>query len=124
MIQHFALAIKFSPKQERGTLPLLLFLTTSCDHFDMSKTYEHTGQMTEWDDILIKKGITTRDAVLESRGLNPDDVKSRLANSFTSSSKLICASSCFKLVSSQRRSHRSFGIHAGGTTRSPQRGSN
>ncbi len=40
----------------------------------MSKTYEHTGQMTEWDDILINKGITTRDAVLESRGLNPDDV--------------------------------------------------
>ena len=40
----------------------------------MSKTYEHTGQMTEWDDILIKKGITTRDAVLESRGLNPEDV--------------------------------------------------
>jgi hypothetical protein len=38
------------------------------------KTYEHSGQMTEWDDILIKKGITTKEDVLMSKGLNPEDV--------------------------------------------------
>jgi hypothetical protein len=40
----------------------------------MSKTYEHSGNTTEWDDILIKKGITTREDVLLSKGLNPADV--------------------------------------------------
>lgn len=41
-----------------------------------SKTYEHSGNTTEWEDILIKKGITTREDVLLSKGLNPDDVRS------------------------------------------------
>eukprot|EP01040_Poterioochromonas_malhamensis_P003241 gene3241-3454_t len=39
----------------------------------MSKYYEHSGNTTEWDDILIKKGITTREEVLLSKGLNPLD---------------------------------------------------
>lgn len=46
-----------------------------------SKTYEHSGETTEWEDILIKKNITTREDVLLSKGLNPLDVmslKSRL----------------------------------------------
>lgn len=29
-----------------------------------SKTYEMSGDTTEWDDILIKKGITTKENVL------------------------------------------------------------
>jgi hypothetical protein len=40
-----------------------------------NKTYEHSGNNTEWEDILIKKGITTREDVLLSKGLNPDDVR-------------------------------------------------
>ncbi len=39
-----------------------------------SKTYEVSGDTTEWEDILIKKGITTKEDVLLSKGLNPDDV--------------------------------------------------
>lgn len=39
-----------------------------------SKTYEHSGETTEWEDILIKKNITTREDVLLSKGLNPLDV--------------------------------------------------
>ena len=38
------------------------------------KTYEVSGETTEWDDILIKKGIKTKDEVLLEKGLNPDDV--------------------------------------------------
>lgn len=38
-----------------------------------SKTYEVTGETTEWEDILIKKGIRTYDEVLTSKGLNPLD---------------------------------------------------
>jgi hypothetical protein len=38
------------------------------------KTYEYSGNTTEWDDILIKKGITTKEEVLLSKGLNPLDV--------------------------------------------------
>ena len=41
----------------------------------MSKYYEHSGETTEWDDILIKKGITTKEEVLLSKGLNPADVR-------------------------------------------------
>jgi len=37
------------------------------------KTYEHSGQTTEWDDILIKKGITTKEEILIGKGLNPAD---------------------------------------------------
>jgi hypothetical protein len=43
-----------------------------------NKTYEHSGNTTEWEDILIKKGITTREDVLLSKGLNPDDVRKTL----------------------------------------------
>jgi hypothetical protein len=38
------------------------------------KKYEYSGETTEWEDILIKKGIATREGALLSRGLNPDDV--------------------------------------------------
>eukprot|EP01038_Epipyxis_sp_PR26KG_P016365 gene16365-22306_t len=37
------------------------------------KTYEISGQTTEWEDILIKKGITTKEDVLLGKGLNPED---------------------------------------------------
>jgi len=40
----------------------------------MSKTYEISGETTEWEDILIKKGITTKENVLLGKGLNPLDV--------------------------------------------------
>ena len=38
------------------------------------KTYEVSGETTEWEDILIKKGITTKEDVLLGKGLNPEDV--------------------------------------------------
>ena len=38
------------------------------------KSYEVTGETTEWEDILIKKGITTKEDVLIGKGLNPEDV--------------------------------------------------
>ncbi|KAJ1424854.1 thioredoxin-like protein [Ochromonadaceae sp. CCMP2298] len=37
------------------------------------KTYEVTGNTTEWDDILIKKGIRTYEEILLEKGLNPED---------------------------------------------------
>ncbi len=37
-------------------------------------TYAVSGETTEWEDILISKGITTKEAVLTAKGLNPDDV--------------------------------------------------
>lgn len=37
------------------------------------KTYEVSGDTTEWEDILIKKGVTTKQEVLASKGLNPLD---------------------------------------------------
>lgn len=37
-------------------------------------TYAYSGETTEWEDILIKKGITTKENVLLSKGLNPADV--------------------------------------------------
>lgn len=37
------------------------------------KTYEISGETTEWEDILIKKGITTKADVLLGKGLNPLD---------------------------------------------------
>ena len=40
------------------------------------KSYEVSGDTTEWDDILIKKGITTKENVLIGKGLNPEDVRS------------------------------------------------
>lgn len=40
-----------------------------------STSYAVSGEMTEWEDILIKKGITTKDSVLMGKGLNPLDVR-------------------------------------------------
>ena len=40
-----------------------------------STTYAVSGETTEWEDILIKKGITTKEDVLLGKGLNPEDVK-------------------------------------------------
>jgi hypothetical protein len=37
-------------------------------------TYAYSGETTEWEDILIKKGITTRTEVLLAKGLDPNDV--------------------------------------------------
>ena len=42
---------------------------------DPSKAkYEISGDTTEWDDILIKKGITTKEDVLLAKGLDPTKV--------------------------------------------------
>ena len=38
------------------------------------KAYAYSGQTTEWEDVLIRKGITTKEDVLLSKGLNPEDV--------------------------------------------------
>lgn len=38
------------------------------------KSYQVSGETTEWEDILIKKGITTKEDVLLGKGLNPEDV--------------------------------------------------
>jgi hypothetical protein len=40
-----------------------------------SASYEVTGKNTEWDDILIKKGIRTQDEIYMEKGLNPLDVR-------------------------------------------------
>ena len=39
-----------------------------------SKTYAVSGDNTEWDDILINKGITTQENIWLGKGLNPNDV--------------------------------------------------
>ncbi len=39
-----------------------------------STYYEVSGETTEWEDILIKKGIKTKEEVLLEKGLNPFDV--------------------------------------------------
>lgn len=38
------------------------------------KSYEVSGETTEWEDILIKKNILSREQVLLNKGLNPEDV--------------------------------------------------
>lgn len=38
-----------------------------------AKTYEYSGETTEWEDILIKKGIRMKESILEEKGLNPAD---------------------------------------------------
>lgn len=48
----------------------------------MSKTYEISGETTEWEDILIKKGITTKEEVLIGKGLNPLDVRMQIKTYF------------------------------------------
>ena len=40
------------------------------------RTYAVSGETTEWEDILIKKGIRTKEEVLLEKGLNPADVRS------------------------------------------------
>jgi hypothetical protein len=44
------------------------------------KSYAVSGETTEWEDILIKKGITTKEDVLLSKGLNPADVINSFQN--------------------------------------------
>ena len=39
-----------------------------------SKSYEVSGETTEWEDILIKKRIITKEEVLINKGLNPENV--------------------------------------------------
>ena len=38
-------------------------------------SYAYSGETTEWDDVLIRKGITTKEDVLLAKGLNPADVQ-------------------------------------------------
>ena len=38
------------------------------------KSYEVSGENTEWEDILISKGITTQESVYLGKGLNPEAV--------------------------------------------------
>ena len=42
-------------------------------------TYAYSGETTEWEDILIKKGIVTKESVLIGKGLNPEDVRTIVA---------------------------------------------
>jgi len=35
-----------------------------------NKTYEYSAETSEWEDILIKKGIRTKETILEERGLD------------------------------------------------------
>ena len=34
-----------------------------------NKTYEYSAETTEWDDILIARGIQQKECILEERGL-------------------------------------------------------
>jgi hypothetical protein len=43
--------------------------------FSGTPTYAVTDELTEWDEIMIKKGIKTRDQCLIEKGLNPDDFR-------------------------------------------------
>ena len=47
------------------------------------KTYEISGETTEWEDIMIKKGIKTKDEIFIEKGLNPDDVSLRKRKTYT-----------------------------------------
>lgn len=38
------------------------------------KTYEVSGENTEWEDILVNKKVLTQDEVYLNKGLNPLDV--------------------------------------------------
>ena len=38
------------------------------------KTYAVSGETTEWEDILINKGIRTKEEIYLEKGLNPADV--------------------------------------------------
>ena len=56
--------------------PILAFATCGNQKLRMStgKTYEISGETTEWEDIMINKGIKTRDEIFIEKGLNPEDV--------------------------------------------------
>jgi hypothetical protein len=38
------------------------------------QNYAHTGETTEWEDILMKKDICTREQIFASKGLDARDV--------------------------------------------------
>ncbi len=59
-------------------------------------SYAYSGETTEWEDILIKKGITTKSEVLINKGLNPFDV----------SLLLIIIRLCFKSVNFSLKTKR------------------
>jgi len=42
-------------------------------HSGSGQTYEVSGETTEWEDILIKKNIISKEEVYLNKGLNPDD---------------------------------------------------
>jgi hypothetical protein len=44
-----------------------------------SHTYEYSGETTEWEDILVKKGVVTREQVFVAKGLDPRDVSKALS---------------------------------------------
>jgi len=37
-------------------------------------SYAYSGETTEFEDILVKKGVVTRDQVFLAKGLDPRDV--------------------------------------------------
>ena len=46
------------------------------------KNYEISGELTEWEDIMINKGIKTRDQIFIEKGLNPEDVSGVLTENW------------------------------------------
>jgi hypothetical protein len=67
------------------------------------KSYEISGENTEWEDVLIRKGITTQDEVYLKKGLNPLDVR-RSSPLFLSLSLSLSLSLLLDLVPSSLRS--------------------
>lgn len=41
-------------------------------------SYAYSGETTEWEDILVKKGVVTREQVFASKGLDARDVSRTL----------------------------------------------
>jgi len=39
-----------------------------------TRSYEVSGEFTEWEDILVNKGIRTKEDIYLEKGLNPEDV--------------------------------------------------
>jgi hypothetical protein len=70
--------VRFNPKSAVKSDHLIsaaavIELSNNLSMQGSSKTFEYSGETTEWEDILIKKNITTREQVLLSKGLNPAD---------------------------------------------------
>ena len=61
------------------------------------KSYEVSGETTEWEDILIKKGITSKESVLLGKGLNPEDV-SKVTGRFFLMTLIITPTVSFVLI--------------------------